>query len=312
MKSNKFFICLSLMIFSTSILAKQLSHQSVITTNTIDFRYSWLDHSSNVNNISFNLPKKAVAESYIDFKKPDNNIFRNYIISTRRTEINDINNRQNKYILKLNNDNELQISGDRTSFNKNEIEKIYEYINKKEERAKLQFYYDSFYIWNPKESLVTIDYKRISNVYKPKIAAIADAFKKNNNRYMYDKRYVLNNVLSFYQTIPYDTLDRDGGFSTPFKLIHENKGDCDTKLVAFDTTIKRIYPEIQSIAIVIPGHVVIGLKIPYTKNDEKILYKGNYYVLAETAGPGLISIGNIAKESKTKIVQKNFSIIDLY
>jgi len=312
MKLNKLFICLSLMLLNTSILAKQLNHQSVINKDTIDFKYSWVDHSNNVNNINFRLPKKSVAESYIDFKKPDNNIFRNYIISVRRSEINDINSKQNKYVLKLNTDNELQISGERESFNQSEIENIYKYISKKEEQAKLKFYYDSFYIWNPKESLVTIDYKRISNVYKPKIAAIADAFKRHNNRYMYDKRYVLNNVLSFYQTIPYDTLDRDGGFSTPFKLIHENKGDCDTKLVAFDTTIKKIYPEIQTIAVVIPGHVVIGLKIPYTKNDEKILYKGNYYVMAETAGPGLITIGNIAKESKAKMVQKNFSIIDLY
>lgn len=312
MKFKSLLLCLPLIVFNTNVIAKQLNHQSVITTDTIDFKYSWIDHSNNVNNINFKLPKRAVAESYIDFKKPDNNIFRNYIISTRRSEIDNINNKQNKYTLKMSKENELQITGERDSFNKNEIDEIQKYINKKEEQAKFKFYYDNFYIWNPKESLVTIDYKRISNVYKPKITAIAEAFKKNNNRYMYDKRYVLNNVLSFYQTIPYDTLDRDGGFSTPFKLIHENKGDCDTKLVAFDSTIKKIYPEIQTIAIVIPGHVVIGLKIPYTKNDEKILYKGNYYVMAETAGPGLITIGNIAKESKAKMVQKNFSIIDLY
>ena len=142
---------------------------------------------------------------------------------------------------------------------------------------------------------------------------IASAFKDKNKNNLYDIRIVINDILNFYQSIPYDTLleDRGAGFSTPFRLLHEDKGDCDTKLVAVAATVRSIYPNLKTIAIVLPEHVVIGFEVPFTDEDKKVNYKGKTYVLSETAGPGIAPIGVIAESSEALMRTGKYSIINL-
>lgn len=291
----------------------QINYKYKINDTTIDFSYNWLDADLQRNFISFELPKLDVAESYIDFNQPSNQELSKFVIKKIRDDVSKINNSQNDYKIVINDDNTMNVFYNSTTVNKTEVNNLISKIQSSLESLKIEFLKERFFLWNKNDSLITIDYKKISDLYSLKSNTIAIAFKNKNNRYMNDKRYVINNLLSFYQSIPYDTLenDRGDGFSTPFKLLHENKGDCDTKLVAVNSVIKNLFPDIKTIAIVVPNHAFIGIEMPINTNDKRLSYKGRNYVLAETAGPSVAKIGVLSDYSIKNIQSKNFTVIDL-
>lgn len=318
---NNFF---KLIILSGFILTAPLSLSGVtysqkgyhfnINDNTIDLEYSWMNMDNQLNYIKFKLDKIDVAKSYIDFKRPETYEVLNYIHSRLLMDINLINTSQNDYVIQIikTNDNpdfSFLITGD----TKNQLERIQKVLSKKQSEYYEEYFHEHYYDWNKDEKLISIDYNKITEIYLPKMASIAKAFQIKNNNQIYDRRNVINDILNFYQSIPYDTLtsDRGAGFSTPFKLLHENKGDCDTKLVAAAATIKSLYKDIPVISVILPEHVIIGFAVPAKGNDLKIMYKGRQYVLAETAGPGLIPLGELSEFSLNALKRGDYSISPL-
>lgn len=318
---NKF---LKLIIFSGFVLTAPLSLSGVtysqkdyhfaINDDTIDLDYSWLDMANALNHIKFKLDKIDVAKSYIDFKRPEMDDVLNYIHARLLMDINLVNTSQNDYKIQIikardNSDFSFLITGD----TKNQLDRIQKVLDDKQQEYYEDYFHEHYYDWNKNEKLISIDYNKITEIYLPKMAPIAKAFQAKNNNQIYDRRSVINDILNFYQSIPYDTLtsDRGAGFSTPFKLLHENKGDCDTKLVASAATIKSLYKDLGVISVILPEHVIIGFAIPATGNDLKIMYKGRQYVLAETAGPGLIPLGELSEFSLNALKRGDYAISPL-
>jgi len=318
---NKF---LKLIIFSGFILTTPLSLCGVtytqkdyhfkINDDTIDLEYSWLNMANELNHIKFKLNKVDVARSYIDFKRPEMDDVLNYIHARLLMDINLVNTSQNDYKIQIikakdNSDFSFLITGD----TKNQLDRIQKVLDDKQQEYYEDYFHEHYYDWNKDEKLISIDYNKITEIYLPKMTPIAKAFQAKNNNQIYDRRSVINDILNFYQSLPYDTLtsDRGAGFSTPFKLLHENKGDCDTKLVASAATIKSLYKNLDVISVVLPEHVIIGFAIPVTGDDLKIMYKGRQYVLAETAGPGLIPLGELSEFSLNALKRGDYAISPL-
>lgn len=283
--------------------------------NDITMGYSWLNLENKPNIIKFSIDKIDVAKSYIDFKRPNDDIALSFIYNKLQNDIKEINESQNSYKVKLTRQEGSRefsfiVVGDVDDLL---VERLKDALDKRQEKYLKDYFYEYYYIWNENDKLISIDYTRITEAYIGKMTNVAQAFKDKNNRNMYDTRSVVNDIIEFYQSIPYDTLleDRGAGFSTPLRLLHENKGDCDTKLVAIASTLKALYPNMQIIAIVLPKHVLIGMKIPYTREDLKMMHNGEPYVLAETAGPGLLPIGEIAEESAAIMRMGLHSVIEL-
>lgn len=281
----------------------------------VQLNYKWDGFNNTNHSIAFNLDKSDLKNSYVDFKKPNKEEAFKYVLEFLRDDIEKINKTQNKYKIKLKEDSinysfGYEINGNIT----NKINKdIVTALNYRQKEHMKNFFKRNYFTWNQDEELVSIDYFRLTQVYIPKMNQIAEAFKIKNNKNIYNKRVVLNDILSFYQSIPYDTLkeDRGEGFSTPLKFLHQNKGDCDTKLVAINATIKALYPEIKTIAIVLPNHVLLGISIEPNEKDRKVNINGITYVLAETAGPALIPAGIIDKRNEEIIKSRNYSIINI-
>lgn len=281
----------------------------------VQLDYKWKGFNNINNSIIFNLDKSDLEKSYVDFKKPNKDDAFKYVLEFLKNDIEKINKSQNKYQIELEK-NEInysfvyKINGNITNKTNNDIISALKY--RQQEHMK-NFFKRNYFIWNQEKELVSIDYFRLSQVYIPKMNNIAEAFKIKNNKNIYNKRLVVNDILSFYQSIPYDTLkeDRGEGFSTPLKFLHENKGDCDTKLVAINATIKALYPEIKTIAIVLPNHVLLGISIEPNEKDRKININGITYVLAETAGPALIPAGIIDSKNEDIIKSRKYSIINI-
>ena len=298
----------------SGVTYSQKDYHFNINDETIDFNYSWLNMANQINFIKFKLDKVDVAKSYIDFKRPETKDVVDYIHARLLMDINIINTSQNDYkiqIIKASDEDDFSflITGD----TKNKLDRIRTVLEDKQQEYYEDYFHEHFYNWNKDEKLISIDYNKITELYLEKMAPVAKAFQLKNNNQIYDKRSVINDILNFYQSLPYDTLmsDRGAGFSTPFKLLHENKGDCDTKLVASAATIKSLYKGIKVISVVLPEHVIIGFNIPATNSDLKIMYKGQQYVLAETAGPGLIPLGELSEFSLNALKRGDYEISPL-
>lgn len=298
----------------SGVTYSQKDYHFNINDSTIDFNYSWLDMTNQINFIKFKLDKVDVAKSYIDFKRPETKDVLDYIHARLLTDINIINTSQNDYKIQIiksseNEDFSFLITGD----TKNQLDRIRKVLENRQQEYYADYFHENYYNWNKDEKLISIDYGKITEIYLQKMTPIAKAFQLKNNNQIYNKRNVINDILNFYQSLPYDTLtgDRGAGFSTPFKLLHENKGDCDTKLVASAATIKSLYKDVQVIAVVLPEHVIIGFDVPATGQDLKIMYKGRQYVLAETAGPGLIPLGELSEFSLNALKRGDYAISPL-
>ncbi len=306
------FLFTSNLAFSQTLYQKKFEEK--VGDSVIQLNYNWEGFNNSINNVSFFLDKYEVKNSYADFKRPTPSAVAEYISSQIENDIEKINASQTRYKIELvssrNSGITYKIMG---KINQQLISQIESALKFREKKYTEDFFTKNYFLWNEKESLVSIDYKKISKIYIPQMLPIAKAFKLKNNNIIYDKRTVINDILSFYQSIPYDTLtsDRGAGFSTPLRFLHENKGDCDTKLVAINSTVKSIYPDIKAIAIVLPNHVLLGFNVPAKNTDKKVLINGITYVLTETAGPSLVPLGVIDPKNEALMKTRNYSIISI-
>lgn len=116
-------------------------------------------------------------------------------------------------------------------------------------------------------------------------------------------RIQLSRAIAFMQAIPYQRLGKQRstgmGFLPPLAVISENRGDCDSKSVAFAAMVHTIAPDTPVAIILVPGHALVGLGIPVQKGDATLMSGGLTYVLAEPVGPAPARIGVIGPISQS-------------
>nr|MCH9733160.1 transglutaminase domain-containing protein [Actinomycetes bacterium] len=113
-------------------------------------------------------------------------------------------------------------------------------------------------------------------------------------------------ALRFFQAIPYNTLenrDREGiaGFVSPYALIDQNEGDCDTKTTAIASVLVEMWPDVDVIMLLIPEHALLGISLPARADDATIGWNNKTFVLLEPVGPGLFPVGRIGERSEKAI-----------
>ncbi|WP_295393290.1 hypothetical protein [uncultured Thiodictyon sp.] len=114
----------------------------------------------------------------------------------------------------------------------------------------------------------------------------------------------LTRAMAFIQTIPYDRLtDRgnDAGFLPPLAMLAENRGDCDTKSVAFAVLAHLLYPQVPSALILVRNHAFLGLGLTPQAGDSSVQYDRRTWVLAEPVGPGVLPVGEIGADSQAAL-----------
>jgi hypothetical protein len=181
---------------------------------------------------------------------------------------------------------------------------IYSLSDKLQEdkQALLNKFYLKLQKQNDEKSQVYIDYKKLINEYDNSILKFSYNGANNRDR--------LNFYLNFLQSIPYDVLTKRSikgyaGFLPPLALLDANKGDCDSKSVAFLSFIKQFSKDIRSVLILTPNHAFVGVAIEAKAGDSTYTYDGIKYVLAEVAGPSVVELGIISKDTKYAIDSGN-------
>ncbi|MCU0835155.1 MAG: hypothetical protein MUC77_12100 [Chromatiaceae bacterium] len=143
------------------------------------------------------------------------------------------------------------------------------------------------------------DYARIARESVEPLAPVAAALADSTRGGSW--REVVDRLLLFLQTIPYDPLDdraTGAGFSPPLVVLADNRGDCDSKSVSFAAIAHRLQPDLPIALVLVPGHALVALATPPERGDRTLRHAGRTWVLAEPVGPGAYPMGRIAEESE--------------
>lgn len=162
-----------------------------------------------------------------------------------------------------------------------------------------------------RENVLMPDHGRIASLYAPKMAGLGKALL-SQLRVGATARDVMDVGIGFFQTIPYDTLkDRytsnGAGFETPLRMLAENRGDCDSKSVAYLALLRYYYPTLPLLMVYTPYHAFVGIGLPPQQNDATVEIEGIKYILAEPVGPTQVPVGKIAPESMAELQKGVYS-----
>lgn len=154
------------------------------------------------------------------------------------------------------------------------------------------------------------DHGSIAKEYVAKMRPVATAIKQANQGK--SMRETLDYALNFVQAIPYNTLvsrvtSNGQGFATPYGILMNNQGDCDSKSVMYAAIVKNLYPSISVAMIYVPEHAFLAIRVPQGNNDWALRLDGQTYVLTEPAGPALVPVGQVSPNSKKYLQGKNYS-----
>lgn len=171
-------------------------------------------------------------------------------------------------------------------------------VEKKVLAFREDYYNQRFYKLYDKR-LVRPDYAAIAHHAEPALKPVAAMLRQWTNGL--DQRESLERLLLFTQTIPYDRLEdraTDAGFLMPLVLLAENRGDCDTKAVAFAALLHRLEPKIRSALVLVPNHALLALAIAPRRGDRTLRHAGRTWVLVEPVGPAIRPPGSISEQSE--------------
>lgn len=151
------------------------------------------------------------------------------------------------------------------------------------------------------------DYPALAARYTPALAPLIAAIGVQTAGQ--PPRAVVNYVMNFLQSIPYDTLQdsqtsNGAGFQTPHGLLARNLGDCDTKSVALAAILRGLYPALPMVMVMTADHALLAVGLPQGGNDYALQLPDGVFVLADATGPGLYPLGSIGDDTRAQLAGK--------
>ncbi len=294
------FLGCALMTVHNSAVARQISLDKELKYGVIRYNYQWQNMQGQTFKTNFGLYARDVQKGLTEFKRFSQADLKKYTAPkiAKFVQYNAPYGMKAKYNLQTE-----QISFQSTSSRKLEqrkIDKFMERLEKEQQNANVEYFKERYYNYNPKENTVRpahgIIAKRYVNGMRPVAIALSQDMNGRNSR------EITNHVLNFIQSIPYDTLEdirttNGAGFQTPYGVLHDNKGDCDSKSVMFAAIMRNLYPYARIIVVYVPGHALVGFDYPKGKGDYAIEVDGTTFVLAEPVGPQKTALGKISPKA---------------
>lgn len=165
--------------------------------------------------------------------------------------------------------------------------------------------------------IVEVDKSAFINYYsetycKPIAEQIVEAlaiYGKDN------RRERIEMAMRFIQDIPYGVPEfankttHFGGVSPPPRLLIEMKGDCDSKALLFVGILTYLINNEEIIFLNQPHHLLTAIRGEPKKGLTFVRYKRRKYLIAETAGPGEVRLGQKGKYFTTKV---DIELLDIH
>lgn len=293
----------------TSSHAKQVSYKKIPNENSHAFHYQWLDSANQRQSFQISLSNNVLFSQFRHFRSYDaksaqNDIQRKIRKQFRKTPLDQVRLRFSKQQenFSLISNNELALAQAEEKLAQWQQTYLKEYLDDN--------YYHQF---TTHEQSIGIkpDHVRIASEsvdsFKPLREPIIEIVGVK------DVRKVSNYILGLIQSIPYSTLtsraESSGvGFNVPAKVLWENQGDCDSKMVLTAAMMRAIMPKINLAFIYLDNHAVLGIGIEPKGNENFIHTHGNTYVIADPTGPRLMNIGALSSDTEQAIKANLYSV----
>lgn len=141
---------------------------------------------------------------------------------------------------------------------------------------------------------------------KPVANAFVALYGQNNIR------KITSQVVLWIQQIPYQDLsDRrqsaGTGFVSPWQLLQQHRGDCDSKAVLFAGVMQHILPTMKLAILYFPDHAVIAAHIPAIKDELTVNIEGKTLLVIDATGPAENAIGTLAKPYQLYLYNRQFN-----
>ena len=278
------------------------------------FYYTWFDDQNKEQKLSFSYSNDQLFNHYRRFKGFNAQEYLDKIDIKVRNTIREFDRR--KYTLETQR-KERSIEYKVYSDDKTLLKDVEARVEKAKQSARKSYLRKHHYA--DLEAIWAIDAVRpdlprfVKNSYdyiSPIREAILTKFG-NNVR----PKTLINFVLSWVQAMPTSELpDRfhnsGENFKPPLKLIRQQYGDVDSKLVLTSAILKAIYPRLTIAIITSPKHALIGLNLPIRKGDKHVEINGLKYLVGEVTGPKQYPIAEVSSSSWSMLKSKQY-IVDI-
>lgn len=307
------FLCLYFFVVST--LAEQLSFGKNSTSSAITLTYKWLDHQQQARELAFSLDKKATESHYRNQTDYKPQIAQRYVYVELMKSAQQVNPKEARI--------NLVQRGDRieVSVKSRSAEMQQKWLNSMSEKRESAFtqyltdnYYTRFKNYMGQIGVIPDHVRYVQEsraIILPVAQAIYDQLEEGS-----DTRDYINRLLSWIQSIPYDTLesriDSSGaGFYTPVEVLVNNKGDCDSKAALIASLMRSLLPDLSMSIVYLPGHALLAVNLGTRPNETSVELRGAQHVLLEPTGPAKVKIGVVSAETARHIANGNYTAVSI-
>ena len=307
-------LALALLLFAAprTSCAEQLLFEIIKTDNGIQFNYVWLDAEKTRHDLSFEIPSETLEDAPLRQTNYRPKIAQRYVTVALLKEAKSINPRDAKVEIKPKREAiDIRVKG----FDDEKVENVLTHLQQIQQNAYDEYLYQHYFtrfttLFN--QQAIKPDHLRyIAESVKPMVPASQAFYEKIKTHS--DSRAYFSLLLSWLQSIPYDTLEdrvasNGSGFAPPLGLLMQNLGDCDSKAVLASSMVRAFLPSTKMIMVFLPNHALLGIALTPLEGDEKIEHDGQIYVLYDPTGPAQIPFGQVSEDTQRYIQTGRFQI----
>jgi hypothetical protein len=298
--------CLSLATFFC--LAEQQSFKQEKLAEAIGYSYDWEDSNAQPHSLTFLLP--AVQRNQPLQRKFVANMAQQYVYIELHKAARTIDPRQATVnILRQGKNIQVEVSS-RSQELANRWQKTMEKSQTQAFDRYLHEHYFTRFTSFMGEEAVKPDHLRYIDENKIPLLPVAQSIYDMLPNGSESRAYV-NLLLSWVQSIPYNSLENrltsnGAGYLPPLAVITNNQGDCDSKAVLMASLIRSLLPEVKMVLVYLPNHAVLGISLPFRNNEPIVRLGGTDYLLMETSGPAIMTIGETGEATKVALARGRY------
>ncbi len=305
-------IAITFLLLGVPTFAQQIAFQKARTTEFVSYAYRWLDLSGNERAIEFALDNQQLDKIPSIQRTFQPALAQRYVTVALLKEAKQINPKRAHIEINPQRDSiEVKVR----SRSQQQAEMVQAQLQSRRAAAYTEYLDDHYYtqfITPLNEQAVKPDHVRYIMETTEALIPLSQAFYEQLKQDS-DAREYLNLLLSWVQSIPYDSLeDRTGsngsGFSPPPQILDQNKGDCDSKSVITAAIIRAFLPNNPLVMVLLPEHALLGVALPPRGNELTVMYEGTTYILMEPTGPALIPFGQVAPTTRQFLANGQYTL----
>ena len=303
----KFLILLLLSIFSCNLFGFERTEHDL--GDVIEYLYAWRDMDDQRQTLAFKLEKELINNTYRRFKRYDQDEALNFVYQQLLSQVSQYNPRNVRVKFKR---RHKKLMYSVKSNNDDTRTKVLTELREVEYTAQQAFLEKHHYVlfqspWHGPS--IKVDHLRFAQDGLTHVAPIAAAIEAQMT--LRKPRDVINFVLNWVQSIPYSPLEdrktsNGAGFNPPLRLLTQNRGDCDSKMILAATVLKNIYPRLSIVLLYLPEHALLGFQLPIVSTDNYVDIDGLNYLLAEPVGPALLPLAEVSQSSRSFVDGKSY------